>query len=46
MGQVLRPLSGDDSGYGCDAFRRAANALAPEALADEAELTIRGEPLP
>jgi hypothetical protein len=25
---------------------RAANALSPEALGDEAEVTIRGEPLP
>jgi hypothetical protein len=26
--------------------RRAENASSPEALADEAELTVRGEPLP
>jgi hypothetical protein len=29
-----------------DTRRRAGNALSPEALADEAELTIRGEELP
>jgi hypothetical protein len=29
-----------------DLVRRAGNALPPETLADEAELTARGEPLP
>ena len=35
-----------DFACAAEALRRAGNAFSPEALADEAEVTIRGEELP
>lgn len=36
----------DDPAYAADTLRRAERVLSAEALADEAELAVRGEPLP
>jgi len=42
----IRALLETEAAAVADIRRRAANAVSAEALADEAELTVRGEPLP